>query len=317
MPVLSYLISLHVSLAVLLLGASSISIAVTLDELTYENQRVSIDYPASFNTKERRLTYRWLQQVASAIQTVHGELPQDHFTITIERSTDRYSPVPWGHVERGNPTNLLLVINPDLGYEALIEDWTAFHEISHLLIPYQGWGDVWLSEGLATYYQNIIQARSGLFDEETLWDKLASGLERGSKDQRWTHINLTEVSDNLRETRQYMRVHWSGVLFWLTADIELRKQGKGSLDDALKQLKHCCADRSMSARAIVRKLDDIIDLKLFTPLFDQYSESHAIPEYQQLLAELGVKKRKWTGGIKLIDDAPLANIRQQIVLGNL
>jgi hypothetical protein len=255
--------------------------------------------------------------VASAIQTVHGELPHDHFTITIERSNSHTSPVPWGHVERGNPTNLLLVINPDLGHEALINDWTAFHEISHLLIPYRGWGDVWLSEGLATYYQNIIQARNGLFDENRMWDKIASGLDRGSRDQRWRQLNLTEVSDNLRETQQYMRVHWSGVLFWLSADIELRKQGKGTLDDTLKQLKDCCMGRSMTAEAIVRKLDDILDTELFVPLFKQYSKSHSIPDYQSILKELGIKRNRWTGGITLNNEALLADIRREIFIGGL
>ena len=115
--------------------------------------------------------------------------------------------MPWGHIERGQPTNVSLVINPSLGYEKLLNDWTLFHEFSHLLLPYHGYGNVWFSEGLATYYQNIIQMRSGLLDEKVMWNKIAAGFERGRKEQRWNQINLTEVSDNLRENRQYMRVH--------------------------------------------------------------------------------------------------------------
>jgi len=298
---------------VLLLLPYSLQASNPYDQITRGDQMVSIHYQASLSETERRTTHQWLEQVTTAIMTIYGELPSNNVHITIERSTSRSSPVPWGQVERGNPSRVLLVINPALGTDALISDWTAFHEISHLLIPYQGYGNVWLSEGLATYYQNIVQARSGLFDETRMWEKIASGFERGRNDQRWRHIDLAEVSDRLRETRQYMRVHWSGVLFWLTADIELRKQGKGTLDDALKQLKHCCEGRSMSARAIVYKLDDTLDTELFVPLFQKYRESHAIPEYEQILADLGVKQSRWTGGISLNDDAPLADIRRQIV----
>lgn len=282
------------------------------NRISHEDQSISIQYDRSLTEDERRMTHQWLQQVTEAILSVYGDLPKDHFMITIERSSNRSGPVPWGHVDRGNPTNALLVINPDLGYDALISDWTAFHELSHLFIPYQGHGDVWLSEGLATYYQNIIQARSGLFDETRMWEKIASGFQRGSQDRRWRHINLTEVSDNLRETRQYMRVHWSGVLYWLTVDVALRKQGKGTLDDALKQLKDCCEDRSMSAQAIVNKLDELTDTELFTPLFKEYCVTHTIPDYEPILAELGVKQNKWTGGISLDDNAPLANVRKQM-----
>jgi hypothetical protein len=71
----------------------------------------------------------------------------------------------------------------------------------------------------------------------------------------------------------------------------------------------------MSARAIVHKLDALTNMELFVPLFQKYRETYAIPEYQQILADLGVKQRPWTGGISLDDDAPLAEIRRQIVRG--
>ena len=57
------------------------------------------------------------------------------------------------------------MVNPESSMQEITNDWTAFHELSHLLIPYRGHGDLWFSEGLATYYQNIIQARAGVLSE--------------------------------------------------------------------------------------------------------------------------------------------------------
>ena len=302
----------RVMLTVLLFQPFSVPASSQYEQITHGDQRIAVSYPASLNEAERKITHLWLQKVAGALMTVYGELPRDSFRISIERSSSRSSPVPWGQIERGKPTNVLLVINPELGYESLIGDWTAFHELSHLLIPYRGYGNIWFSEGLATYYQNIIQARSGLFDETKMWHKIAAGFERGRKQQRWNHFNLTEVSDNLGETRQYMRVHWSGVLYWLSADVELRKQHQGTLDNALKQLKDCCEWHSMSAQAIARKLDELAKVKVFVPLFEKYRESFRIPEYKSILTDLGVKQNTWTGGISLDDDAPLADIRRQV-----
>ena len=275
-------------------------------------QVVSIDYHASLDKTERKMIYRWLNEVTAALLTVYNELPKKNYHISIERSLKGSSPVPWGQVKRGTPTEVLLVVNPEAGYNAFINDWTAFHEFSHLLIPYRGYGDVWLSEGLATYYQNIIQARSEQFSDVEMWDKIASGLKRGRNEQRWRHINLTAVSDNLRETRQYMRVHWSGVLFWLTVDVELRKQNKGSLDEALKQLRDCCEGQSMSAREIVHKLDELTDNDMFAPLFEKYCETYATPDFKPMLTSLGVKRDKMTGGISFDNAATLAHIRQQM-----
>ena len=304
----------HAILSLLLLWSAPLLASEQYDEIVHEDQVISIRYHASFTEAERKMTQQWLKQVTDALLTVYGELPKDDYRISIERSHSRFSPVPWGHVERGSPTKVVLVINPELGYEALIDDWTAFHELSHLLLPYRGRGNIWLSEGLATYYQNIIQARSGRFDETEMWNRLAAGFRRGSNEQRWRHINLTEVSDNLGETRQYMRVHWSGVLYWLTADVELRKQGKSSLDEVLKQLRDCCEAQSMSAEEIVNKLDTLIDGKLFVPLFNEFCESYETPEYEPLLVKLGVEQNRSVGDVSLNNDANLSDIRRQIYL---
>jgi hypothetical protein len=296
-----------------LLGLSgSLVYAVDFDQITYGNQQISVEYQTSFNETERNTTHYWLQNVSRALLTIYGKLPQDHFCITIKRSSNSDSPVPWGQVIRSTPTTVLLVTNPDLGYDTLINDWTAFHELSHLFLPYRGYGDVWFSEGLATYYQNIIQARSGLFDETMLWNKITAGFERGRNQQQWEASNLTEISDNLKETRQYMRVYWSGVLYWLNTDIALRKQNKGTLDLALKQLKACCEKHSMSARDIAYKLDELMAVNVFVPLFNKYSKSFRIPDYQPVLTKLGVLQNNWPGNITLDNSAPLADIRKQI-----
>jgi hypothetical protein len=296
----------------LLLHPFSLMASSQFEQIAHRDQHISVSYHTSLNIAERKTTHLWLQKVAAALLTVYGELPKDNFQITIKRSSSRASPVPWGHVERGEPTNVVLVMNPELGFEELISDWTAFHELSHLLLPYRGYGNIWFSEGLATYYQNIIQVRSGLLDETEFWHNIAAGFERGRKEQHWDHVNLTEVSDRLGETRQYMRVHWSGVLYWLSADIELRRHNKSTLDKALKLLKECCEWRSMPAKAIARKLDELNNVNVFIPLFEKYSQSHRLLEYKSILTDLGVKQNNSTAGISLDDATSLAYIRRQI-----
>lgn len=285
------------------------------EQIRYGDQRVFIEYPVALSEAERQTIHRWLQAVTRALRGVHGELPMDRFRVTIKRSTSRSSPVPWGQVDRLDPARVLLVVNPGLGYQRLIDDWTAFHEFSHLLLPYRGSGDIWFSEGLATYYQNIVQARAGLLDERGMWQRIVAGFERGRLQQGWDHLSLSAVSNNLRENRQFMRVHWSGVLYWLKADMALRQQGKGSLDVALKRLKECCQTRSMSARAIALELDALSDSDIFAPLFDEYRNSRSLPEYGPVLEALGVKYERKSAHLVLDDNAPLAKLRLGIFEG--
>jgi hypothetical protein len=248
---------------------------------------------------------------------VYGKLPEDKFHITIKRASGHGGPVPWGQVNRhtsSGVTDVLLVIHPEQGVDALLSDWTAFHELSHLLIPYRGYGNLWLSEGLASYYQNIIQARSGRFDAKEMWRRIMAGFERGRQQQRYQQLSLTQVSDRMLETRQFMRIHWSGVLYWLTADVTLRREHHTSLDQALMQLRACCMQDELSAQEIVEKLDALTGTRVFTPLFYRFAESKNMPDYLPLLAKLGVLNNT-SGDITFEDKMSLADIRKAMENG--
>lgn len=285
--------------------------------LKHGKQRIEVNYDPTLKMAERRQTRRWLDTVSKALLTVYGEWPQDRFTINIKVSASQYSPVPWGQVTRGKPPSVLLEINPDFSLRELTADWTAFHELSHLLIPYRGHGDIWFSEGLASYYQNIIQARTGLISENRLWQKIAAGFERGKRDRQWPQVNLAEVSDHAREYRSFMRTHWSGVHYWLSADVLLRQgsQNRTSLDSVLRKLKNCCSYQSMSAREIANNLDQLAEVDFFLSLFNKYRASYAMPDYKPSLSALGIIP-EYNNKISLNPNAPLATIRKSIYQGH-
>lgn len=319
---------IHILPLVILFSVNPVTHA---DVLTHAQQRIQIQYKSPLANDQRALMIAWLQRVSDALLTVYGEWPKDSFDITIQNGSSIDSPVPWGQVTRGNPDNVLLVVNANAGLEELVGDWTAFHELSHLLIPYQGQGDNWFSEGLATYYQNIIQARAGLLSETGMWNKLAAGFERGRKQNQWSQFDLAEVSENMRKYREFMRVHWSGAHYWLTADLQIRQlsKNKTTLDSLLKQLKNCCEHASMSAAAIAKQLDRLATAELsshgnpavsiFEPLFDEHRHSFAMPEYRQLLTGLGVMtgENNQEYKVSLTADAPNASIRNSIYTGDV
>ena len=308
---------LLISLVFLILPLSSSN--ATTDTITNGKQKIKVDYSYKFNRSELQQTEHWLKNVTDSLLMVYGEWPKDEFEIIVKSTNRGRGPVPWGQVNRDDPDRVSLYINPEYGFDAVAEDWTAYHELSHLLIPYRGYGDLWISEGLASYYQNIIQARSGKFNEKQFWNKLISGFERGRKQNNYSHLKLSKVSDNMRRYRNHMRVHWSGVLFWLTADSEIREQSnnKQSLDSLLKQLKNCCEKRDMSSVSIMRKLDQLYGCKVFTPLFYEFRNSYQIPDYQPLLKTMGIEKNNRWSRLQINKNARLANISEQIFLGNM
>lgn len=259
--------------------------------------------------------YAWASHARKALRLVYGRLPVEDFVTIIKASTGGKSAVPWGEVNRYSPPEVTLVVNINSSLEALKADWTIYHEFSHLLIPYDAGDARWFSEGLASYYQNITQARIGMFDEKTMWQKLYNGFERGNNQQNYAHQRLNYLSDHIGENRNYMRIYWSGALFWLKADIALRAQAKNtetpnSLDTVLAQLQACCFDRYLSATGIAKKLDQLSKSTIFTRLFDEFSASYAIADYLQPLKSLGVEVTH--GKVSLNNQAAYSRQRRAI-----
>lgn len=277
-----------------------------------DGQVLEIEVSARVATRQRDDVIAWVRGTADALALVFGRWPQDRWRVSVTTyAAGGGDPVPWAQVKRGEPDRVAFYIEPGASLSRLEKNWTAYHEFSHLLIPYRGWGDMWFSEGLASYYQNILQARHGIFDEREMWQRLYEGFMRG-RDNRRPDLSLAELSPRMRESRSFMRVYWSGAWYFFRADVELRRRSQGtrSLDSALAALYDCCAGESLSARQIAARLDRLTGQALFLPLFEEVSHSRDLPGFEQQFAELGILVED---GVVSLDDAhALAALRGAI-----
>ncbi len=277
-----------------------------------DGQVLEIDLDPRMSTRQRGEVTAWVQNTAEALAGVYGRWPRNSWRVRVRNySSVGSDPVPWAQVNRGDPDVVSFYIDPNASQHRLENNWTAYHEFSHLLIPYRGWGDMWFSEGLASYYQNLLQARHGVFDEREMWQRLHDGFVRGRNNRR-PDLSLAQLSPSMRENRSFMRVYWSGAWYFFRADLDLRRrtQGRQSLDSALAALNACCADAGMSARAIATKLDELTGQLLFVPLFDQVAASRALPPFEELYADLGI--RLDGGLVSLLDTHPQAPLRSSM-----
>ena len=282
---------------------------------TDESQSIDVQFPPNTSSDKKAILGKWIDHSSDALTLVYGELPVEYFITKIEFSKRDSGVVPWGEVSRDNPPEVTLIVNKKSTLNELKDDWTIYHEFSHLLIPYDAGGARWFSEGLASYYQNIIQARAGMFNEKKMWRKLYEGFERGKNDTKYNHQNLSYLSDNINQNNSYMRVYWSGALYWLKADIALRKLNKGySLDKALYELKKCCFDRYLSAAEITIKLDKLTESTIFTSLFIEFSKSHALPNHMKEFNFVGIEIK--SEQIEFNNEAKFRHISRAIFKGN-
>jgi len=280
-----------------------------------KKQKILLNFESGMTVQQKSKLYTWVKHGSEALEKVYGEFPLDLFRTQINISKRGNHPVPWGEVTRDFPPKVTLVVNVNSELEELKADWTIYHEFSHLLIPYDE-GDVrWFTEGLASYYQNIVQARIGMFDEQTMWQKLYDGFERGDKQQNYNHQTLNYVSEHIRSNRNYMRIYWSGALYWLKVDMALRQLNRDiSLDSALKQLHSCCFNDYYDVFQIVKKLDKLTNSLIFSSHYYEFSNSKSIPNYRSSLQKLGIFLDNEQ--LTLTDSAKLSKLRKAIFNGN-
>lgn len=275
---------------------------------------LTLQISPDFTAGQREIVLQWLELLSDSLLQVYGRWPRQQWQISVSpASAASGDPIPWAQVHRGDYDTVEFFTTPQATLEQLTHNWTGYHELAHLLIPYRGWGDSWFSEGLASFYQNILQARTGILSEQQAWQNLYQGFLRGRAESAFDGQPLGAVSDAMRERGGFMRVYWSGAWYFLVADIRLRQQSGGTmtLDHALEKLNDCCADARLSVPQMVSKLDELNGVLLFQPLYHELKNSTGMPAFESIFASLGITVD--TGKVLLQARGPGAALREQIL----
>lgn len=257
---------------------------------------------------------RWLTEAAGLVASVGGGFPNPHALVVVEPGQSSMfgdSVVPFGHVIRSGEEVVRFFVKPQGTLAELRADWTAVHEFSHLLLPYVRDDQKWISEGFASYYQNVLLARAGIYSEQEAWRRLTRSFASAGEARNPPSPNGTP-DRSFWDVR--MLIYWSGAALALMMDVELRQQtnGQQSLDTVLGKLADCClpSQSAWEGRELFAKLDVLSGTRVFTRHYDLYADSTGMPPYQQTLNVLGVRVR--SGKVVLDDAAPLATTREQL-----
>jgi hypothetical protein len=256
---------------------------------------------------------QWIKTMAGTVENLAASFPLPDVQVLVIDMPSGGEPVPWGQVNRAGGQGVLFVVNSGFSDQRLYDDWTAAHEFSHLLTPYTPY-DRWLSEGFASYHQNITRLRSGLLDERSAWSKLLAGFERGQKAAARSDAGVLKHAGR----RHNMQMYWGGAVIALKAEVALQQQTQGRMDlsKALAGLQDCCLNQGVGwqARSLFKELDRITDTRIFTELYEEEVKRQNYPEFIGLLRDLGISKNRY-GQLRLDDQAPLASIRKRIGAG--
>jgi hypothetical protein len=256
-------------------------------------------------TEDRARLRAWLDRIAHAVLAAYGRLPLPDVQVLVIPVAG--GAVRFGQSVRGQGNALQLLVDPTRPAAEFAEDWVAVHELSHLMHPYLGDRGAWLSEGLATYYQNVLRARGGIFTPQQAWEELADGFRRGAKQQG--HDTLDDAAAQMHRNHAFQRVYWAGAAFWLAVDRDLRRAsgGREGLDSVLAKFRDCClpAYREWEPADFIARLDALAGTSLIGVRYREFATARTFPDWQSVYADLGIREKsdKWRIGANARDAA--------------
>lgn len=258
--------------------------------------------PGSISLPRERII-AWLRRSAIAVTTYYGRFPVPSVRVLIV-------PVAGAGIKGGQTFGyrgpaIRLLLGSESDDTALIADWKAVHEMVHLALPDVPDGNIWLAEGLAVYVESIARVQAGDLTPQKIWGDFVRDMPKG----------LPRSGDEgLDKTHTWGRTYWGGAIYYLLADVELRKRSgnKKGLQQAMQGVIAAGGthDQDWPIENILDVADKAAGIPVMSELYNKMKATPYDPDLPTLWHQLGIEGAD--GNITFDDDAPLAAIRVAI-----
>ncbi|MFU8814388.1 MAG: hypothetical protein ACNA7W_03520 [Pseudomonadales bacterium] len=231
-----------------------------------------------FAAAERVKLTAWVTETAEALASLVGEFPFD-VHVHLYRRDGASQPVPWAHTRRGRAQGVHLHVDPRFPLEDFRRDWTAPHELGHLVLPYLGSSHAWFAEGFASYLQYEVMIAMGVLGRAEANGRYRERIERAR--QRYGHPQrpFAAAAPRLRAEGNYPTMYWGGAVYFLNADAALRQRGRSGLISLLRDYLACCRSGYATPRRVARDLDRLSASTLFETQLERFEQTPGFPDW--------------------------------------
>ena len=223
-----------------------------------------------FSTSQKQDLQQWIVNTNQGVEKIFGPLPYS-FNVYFHRLTSSNEPVPWAHTTKGGGKSVHFYVDMRHAMPRFKKDWTASHELAHLLFPYLGQNSAWFAEGIASYLQYQIMYANKVISWDQGVNKFEERFNRARSYNNYDNISIVELSKILRQTGAYVRLYWGGASYFLHVDKQLKEAKNMRLNDVIRDYLDCCMHRRIrNAQSMMQTFNEISNSQIFT---DNYSQT--------------------------------------------
>jgi hypothetical protein len=283
------------------------------EDIRVPSATLSLVSPDGYDDAQRRAIVNWIANAGNVVSLATGRFPTDRAQVIV-LPTGGFR---FGHTGRSGGASIVFFMPDDVAPGDLGTDWIAIHEFSHLLHPFVQRDGAWLSEGLATYLQEVLRVRAGMLSAQDAWRRLYEGASLG----RDADGSLASETQRMRYAGNYRTVYWAGAAIALMIDVDLRtrSEGRASLESALAVVSQRAdvMQRPATAESLLTALDEAVGGRTCRTVARRYLDGGALPDLTDLYRQLGLLEANSGPAGALLpkpsDAAPLAWVRTAIM----
>lgn len=246
-------------LLVLIGSASNTSISAT--------PAYQLIWQHDFTAVEQQKLSQWLAFSRKATLDMLGPYPFEMQLYVYRRAGNE--PVPWANTWREQSQQIHFYVAPQFSKHEFITDWTAYHEMAHLALPFLGRDNAWFAEGFASYMQYQIMQHAGLIESAASYVAAKFAPQRKHYLQQ---LSMAETAAKLLSQRRFAAGYWGGAQFFVVAERLLQQQGKATLSQQIQHYQQCCRLRDNNLQQLVQSLDTLSDSELYSQLLQQFQQ---------------------------------------------
>ncbi|MEM1402435.1 MAG: hypothetical protein AAGG55_03835 [Pseudomonadota bacterium] len=215
-----------------------------------------------FTATERTKLRSWITETSSALERYVGPFPFD-VHVHFHRAANSDEPVPWANTWRAGKQSINFHVDPIYSLDEFRDDWTAPHELSHLILPYLGRSNAWFAEGFASYLQFSVMVEAGIIDEAEAIRRREKRMLPAIAPLHDADMPLPDYMPELKRRGAYPTFYWGGSIYFERVDMQLQAQGS-SLQEALRDFLTCCRMQRRSLDDLTGELDRLVGSRVFS-----------------------------------------------------